>query len=621
MSSPDVQAPADQQDEPDSQPAPEAPAESLDNLPPALSSMWRLCRLGYHYEPALMGTAFVLALVAAVPDALLAVWFKLLGEGLLEHKPGLLEFAVVALAVSAVATWLIQTISTRLQRRFRDKVTIALESHVARLQADVPTIAHQERPEYLDRLSVLREQIFTLDHMYMSVFATAGWILRLAITIALLATVNPIMVTLVLFALPTVAATSWRPVVERNAQERGAQSDRLARHLFTLTTTASPGKELRLLGIGPHLADRRRTAWEEWYGPVAAARSRSSVWYAGGWAIFGAAYVGAIALAAAGPHASAASAILVLTAGARLSSYVGATVSEIGFLRGIWMDGSRRLAWLEDYASAAAAHADLPAPARITDGIRFDHVTFFYPGTSRPALSDVDLFLPSGSVVAVVGENGAGKTTLVKLLAKLYQPTSGRILVDGADLTRLDSVQWRQRMAGAFQDFFRFEFRAGQTIGLGDLPRMDSEPALATATDRAGARDVIDTLPAGLATQLGPTWHDGVDVSFGQWQKLALARGFMRDEPLVAALDEPTAALDAETEHQLFERYASRAHERRQSGSITILVSHRFSTVRMADLIVVLDGAHVAEHGTHDELMALGGRYADLYRIQASAYQ
>jgi len=614
MSSPEVTA--------DSPPTSVSSADaSVDDLPPSLSSMWRLCRLGYRYEPALMGTAFVLTLAAAVPDALLALWFKLLGEGLLEHKPGLLDFALIALAVSAVATWLVQTISTRLQRRFRDKVTIALESHVARLQADISTIAHQERPEYLDRLSVLREQIFTLDHMYMSVFATAGWILRLAITVALLATVSPVLVLLILFALPTVAATSWRPVVERTAQERGAQSDRLARHLFTVTTTASPGKELRLLGIGPQLSARRRAAWEQWYGPVGAARTRSSVWYAAGWAVFGAAYVGAIAIAATGQHASAASAILVLTAGARLSGYLGATVSELGFLRGTWMDGARRLAWLEDYAAAMAAAADMPAPDRIADGIRFEQVTFCYPGTGRPALSDVDLFLPSGCVVAVVGENGAGKTTLVKLLAQLYRPTSGRILVDGTDLTRLDPAQWRRRMAGAFQDFFRFELRAGEAIGLGDLPRMDSEPALAAAMDRAGAREVVGTLPGGLATQLGPTWQGGVDVSFGQWQKLALARGFMRDEPLIVALDEPTAALDAETEHQLFERYADRARERKQSGSITILVSHRFSTVRMADLIVVLDGARVAESGTHDELIARGGRYAELYRIQAAAYE
>jgi ATP-binding cassette, subfamily B, bacterial len=594
---------------------------AVDKLPPALSSMWRLCKLGYHYEPALMGVAFVMALFAALPDALLAVWFSLLGKGLLEHNASLLRFAIIALAVSAVSMWLLQTLSTRLQRRFRDKVTIALESHVARLQASISTIAHQERPEYLDRLSVLREQIFTLDHMYMSVFSTAGWILRLVITVALLMTVNPVLILLVLFAIPTVAATSWRPVVERTAQERGAQSDRLARHLFALTTTAAPGKELRVLGIGDRLADRRRAAWEQWYGPVAAARTRSSAWYAVGWAIFGVGYVGAIALVATRHGASPAAAILVLTAGARLSSYVGATVGEIGFLRGVWMNGSQRLAWLEDYAAVVARDADVPAPSQITDGIRFDHVSFSYPGSSGRALNDVSLFLPAGAVVAIVGENGAGKTTLVKLLAKLYHPDSGRILIDESDLAHIETTQWRSRLAGAFQDFFRFELLAGQTIGLGDLPRVDSEPAVVAALDRAGARDVVESLPAGLRTQLGPTWHEGVDVSFGQWQKLALARGFMRDEPLIVALDEPTAALDAETEHQLFERYASRAQERKTNGSITILVSHRFSTVRMADLIVVLAGAHAVEVGSHDELMALGGRYAELYQIQARAYR
>jgi ATP-binding cassette subfamily B protein len=353
---------------------------------------------------------------------------------------------------------------------------------------------------------------------------------------------------------------------------------------------------------------------------VAAARSRSAGWYAGGWAVFALGYAGAIALVATGPHANTAGAILVLSAGARLSSYLGATVGEIGFLRGTWMDGAQRLAWLEDYAGAAVQHADLPAPDGISEGIRLEHVTFRYPGSDRLALDDVSLFLPTGSVIAIVGENGAGKSTLVKLLAKLYNPTDGRILIDGADLARIDSARWRERLAGAFQDFFRFEFHAGQTIGIGDLPRLDVETALVTAADRAGARDLVDTLPAGLRTQLGPSWHEGVDVSYGQWQKLALARGFMRDEPLLVALDEPTAALDAETEHQLFERYAATAREARRKGSVTILVSHRFSTVRMADLIVVLDGARVAEAGSHEELLARGGRYADLYRIQAAGY-
>ncbi|HEY0936022.1 MAG TPA: ABC transporter ATP-binding protein [Trebonia sp.] len=598
-----------------------SPEQAVEPLPPALRSMWRLCRLGFRYEPALMGIAFVLSLAAAVPDALLAVWFKLLGEGLLEHQPGLLRFAVIALAVSATATWLLSTVSTRIQRRFRDKVTIALEAHVARLQAGIATIAHQERPEYLDRLAVLREETYTLDHMYMSVFSTVGWLLRLAITVVLLGTVNPVLVLLVLFAVPTVAATSWRPAVERNAQERGAQSVRRAAHFYALSTTASPGKELRVLGIGPALAARRRAAWEDWYGPVAAARSGSALWYAGGWAVFALGYAGAIALTATGSHASAAGAILVLTAGARLSSYLGAAVGEIGFLRGTWMDGAQRLAWLEDYAGAAAEQADQPAPERISEGIRLEHVTFCYPGAGKPALDDVSLFLPAGSVVAVVGENGAGKSTLVKLLARLYAPDSGRILVDGTDLARVDPGRWRERLAGAFQDFFRFEFQAAHTIGVGDLPRLDVEPALTVAAERAGAADLVEALPAGLRTQLGPSWPDGVDVSFGQWQKLALARGFMRDEPLLVVLDEPTAALDAETEHQLFERYAASARDGRENGSVTILVSHRFSTVRMADYIVVLDGARLAEAGSHEELLARDGRYAELYRIQAAGYR
>jgi ATP-binding cassette subfamily B protein len=182
---------------------------------------------------------------------------------------------------------------------------------------------------------------------------------------------------------------------------------------------------------------------------------------------------------------------------------------------------------------------------------------------------------------------------------------------------------WRTRLAGAFQDFFRFEFKARHTIGIGDTSRLDDETAVLTAVERAGAGDVLSRLPSGLDTQLGPTWPGGVEVSFGQWQKLALARGFMRDGPLLLVLDEPTAALDAETEHALFERYAAASRKKADAataGGITILVSHRFSTVRMADLIVVLDGARLVEAGSHEELMAKRGQYAELYSIQAAAY-
>jgi ATP-binding cassette subfamily B protein len=592
-------------------------------MPSALPAMWRLCRLGYQHEPLLLLAAFVLSLLAAVPDALLALWLAFLGQGLVHHHHGQVEAAAVGLGLSATATWLLRTVSMRIQRRFRDKVTIALESHVARLQASVATIAHQERPEYLDRLSVLRDQVFVLDHMYMSLFSTAGWILRLALTIGLLASIHPVLALLAIFAAPTVVTSSWRPAVERTVQERGARHDRLARHLFLAATTAPSGKEVRVTGIGPQLVRQRREAWERWYGPMAAARWATAAWHTLAWAVFGGAFVGAVVFVSSAIHGSVGAVLLVLAAGARLSSYIGGAVGEIGFLRGIWLDGSRRLVWLERYAASVVAEADLSPPERLNDGIRLEHVSFAYPGTDRLVLDDVTLQLPAGAVVAVVGENGAGKSTLVKLLCKLYEPDGGQILVDGVPLGRIRPEEWRARLAGAFQDFFRFEFQALQSVGVGDVARISDEPAVGSAVSRAGAGDVVSALVSGLATQLGPTWPGGVDVSFGQWQKLALARGFMRDGPLLLVLDEPTAALDAETEHALFERYAEAARRKgdRSSGRITVLVSHRFSTVRMADLIVVLDGSRVVETGTHEELAARGGPYAELYGIQAASYR
>jgi ATP-binding cassette subfamily B protein len=596
-----------------------AKKKPADELPPTMSSMWRLCRLGHQYEPSLMLVAFTLSLAAALPDSLMALWFKLIGDGAMRRDTRLVVIAAAALGVSATLTWFLSVVTTRVQRRFRDRVTIALEAHVARLQATIATIAHQEVPEYLDRLAMLRDQVFVLDHMYWSLFTTCSWMLRLGVVVALLVSIHPALILLAVFALPTVLTSTWRPGVERLAQERAAPFNRLARHLFIVTTTAPPGKEVRVTGIGEKLAVERRRAWESGYGPLSSSRWASALWHTAAWAVFGAAYVGAVVFVAIGLHGSAGNVLLVLVAGARLSAYVGATVGEIGFLRGFWSYGARRLVWLENYAASVAASADVPVPARLTKGIRFDHVSFAYPGTGRLVLNEVSLDLPAGSVVAIVGENGAGKSTLVKLLARMYEPTAGRILVDDVELGRMPALEWRERLAGAFQDFFRFEFTARRAVGVGDVPRLDDETAVVTAVARAGADDVVVKLTAGLETQLGPTWPGGVEVSFGQWQKLALARGFMRDRPLVLVLDEPTAALDAETEHALFERYAAAASD--NQGRLTILVSHRFSTVRMADLIVVLDGSRVVEVGSHAELMTRGGQYAELYNIQAAAYR
>ena len=582
--------------------------------------MWRLCRLGYQHEPGLLIFAVLATVLAALPDALLALWLKILADGVVDHSASEVWFAVSAMAVSVTCTWLLKVVSDRITRRFRDKVTIALETHVATLQASVSGIEIHERQEYLDRLAVLRNQIFVLDHMYMSVLATLGWIIRLVVTLALLASIHPVLILLLLFGLPTVVSSSRRPVAERQVEERVAQHSRRAEHLFNLATTAAAGKEVRLTGIGPELITRRRQEWERWYEPVAKARWRTALSYAVSWAIFGIGFVAAIAFVVLGLQAPVGTVLLILAAGARLSSYIGAATGEIGFLRGTWMDGSRRLVWLETYAAEQLAEQDLDAPDRIDHGIRMDHVSFSYPGTDRRVLDDISLELPAGSVVAVVGENGAGKSTLVKLLCKLYEPGNGMITVDDQPLNRIRTDQWRDRIAGAFQDFYRFELPALSSIGVGDLPHVDDHERVETAVGRAGATDLLDRLPEGLDTQLGNTWPGGAELSFGQWQKVALSRGFMRPEPLLLILDEPTAALDAETEHELFERYAD-AVRSRCNGGITILVSHRFSTVAMADLIVVLDGSRLAQVGSHAELIRQDGPYAELYRIQSSAYR
>ncbi|MDA0352650.1 MAG: ABC transporter ATP-binding protein [Chloroflexi bacterium] len=600
------------------------PADTPEELPPALPAMWRMFVLGLREQPTLLFVSFALTLVASLPAVLGPFWMRMLSDGAVDGDRRLIEIAAVGLAVAAVGTWFLRTLSDRIQRRFRDRMTIALERHVAGLQSNAATIELHERPEYLDRLEVLRNQVFVLDHLYMSIFMTTGWLFQLLLLVALLTTVHPALVLLLVAAIPTFYASGWRAAVERDAEEASASDSRFSRHIFETATDVSASKEIRVMGAGARLVERREDAWQRWYDTVSAARWGSAVWYSLGWAIFAGSFIAAAVFVSAGINGTPGEVVLVLSSGILLASYIGAAVGEIGFLRGIWLDGARRLVWLERYVEAKQSIGDVPAPDTLTEGIRLRDVSFAYPGTDRLVLDHVDLELPAGAVVAIVGENGAGKTTLVKLLARMYEPTSGRIEIDGHDLSRMSAEEWRERLAGAFQDFFRFEFLAHETVGLGDVPRIEDRVAVGAAVGRAGADDVVSRLREGLDTQLGPTWPGGVEMSFGQWQRLALARGFMRDDPLLLILDEPTAALDAETEHALFERYASAArggHSDAANGRITLLVSHRFSTVRMADLIVVMDGAHVVEVGTHSALVARGGKYAELYEIQAASYR
>ena len=260
------------------------------------------------------------------------------------------------------------------------------------------------------------------------------------------------------------------------------------------------------------------------------------------------------------------------------------------------------------------------APDRLHEGIGLHGVSFTYPGTDEPVLHHVDLTIGAGTTVAIVGENGAGKTTLVKLLAGMYVPTAGFVTVDGVDLATLDIESWRASLSGAFQDYLRLEATAQVVVGVGDSSAMTDRMRVEHAVDRGGARRVVDRLPGGLHAHIGKTYADGAELSGGQWQRLAIARGMMRESPLCLILDEPTAALDPEAEQLLFDAYRSTAEAATARGAVTVLISHRFSTVRMADHIVVLAQGEVVEQGTHDELMALDGQYARMYRQQAEAY-
>jgi len=303
------------------------------------------------------------------------------------------------------------------------------------------------------------------------------------------------------------------------------------------------------------------------------------------------------------------------------STLANATADSGGMLA--TLTTADRLMWLEDHhAAALAAAGPEPAPPSLRSAISLRDLSFQYPGTERVVLSHLDLNFPAGSTVAIVGENGSGKTTLVKLLLGMYRPTSGAIEVDGVPLAAIDYDAWRARCTAGFQDFSRFNLPAVETIGVADLPDLTSEPLALAALDRAGAPELPDQLPDGLSTYVGSPFTGGRNLSGGQWQKLALGRAMRSPQPLLMVLDEPTASLDAHAEHALFERYAAAAAGYASAaGTVTILVSHRFSTAAMADLIVYLEDGRVIEAGTHDQLLSSSGRYAELFNLQAQGYR
>ncbi|MER7243462.1 ABC transporter ATP-binding protein [Kribbella sp. NPDC000426] len=477
-------------------------------------------------------------------------------------------------------------------------------------------LAQREQPAYLDEVQRIREERDGLGSMVNAVAGLLRAAAVLVVTSVLLARVDPVLLVLVAVALVSLVISRRARDLRVAAQEATSEPERLRRHLFDVATSSDSGKELRIFGLGAELRARHHRVSDRIIGVRKTADRKAAVLESFDALVSAAAFVGAIVLIirhAVGGTATPGDVVLVI---GLAGSVGGAVVNGVAYLgQFFWvLRVATRLVALQD-RTRIVDQPTIETAAALSREIQLENVSFAYPGSDRPVIDDLSLELPAGSVVALVGENGAGKTSLVKLLSGFYRPDSGRITVDGTDLA--DVPAWWQRVSGTYQDYATFEFLARETVGVADLDRLTDRNVLA-AMERAGATDVRTILPRGLDTQLGSAWDDGVDLSGGQWQKLALARGLMRAHPALVVFDEPTAALDPPTEHALFEQIASQA---RRPGTVTLLISHRFSTVTMADLIVVLSNGKILETGTHQQLINSNGTYAELYHLQATAYR
>jgi ATP-binding cassette subfamily B protein len=555
---------------------------------------------------------------------LFAAFLGMVVDGALRGDARRVALGGAGIAAVRVAAFVGLWCGSWIRIRLTEEVGFELDRRIAALSAGLPGVEHHERADYQDRLELLRQQQGVLGGALNTLIYTANTVVAGVGTLAVLAWVSPWLLLLVPFALPALPVAALQQRWLRDAEARSATPARRARKLQGLTVDRAAGMELRLFGLVPEILARMGRSWHESRAPLLAARMRGAVLESAAELLFLAALGGAVVLMlwrAGRGEATAGEVVTALYLGQQVIPSVVEPVRNVAGL-GEVVRAAGRLLWLQDYADeqGRACPGARPAPARLERAIVFDNVSFRYPGTGRYALRDVSFTLPAGTVVALVGENGAGKTTLVKLLCRMYEPTSGCIRIDGVDLAEIGIDAWRARLTAAFQDFARLELTAGQAVGAGDLPRMDDDGAALQALDRAGGTGVLQALPGGLGTQLGARWEGGVDLSTGQWQRLALGRALMRRDPLVAVFDEPTASLDAYAEHALFERYAREARAGAGRGSITVLVSHRFSTVRSADVILVVGGGGILEMGGHDELLRLGGLYAELYGIQARAY-
>lgn len=592
-----------------------------------LRRLWRrahaLFGIAYRAAPGLAIWTTLLSLTAGLLGVIYPIGFRVLVDGTTAHNGRRVIVGVVVIGVSVGASWGARVAGAMSASRLTDATNLSLGLRIGQLVNAAPYLEHFERPEHLAEIDNLRAQRRTLaggPRQLLSLLQTAVQVIAVIVLIALV--YPPVLLVPVLAIAPGLADRRASKIQKRSADDL-ADGSRLLGDLFTLASTASPARELRTFGVTGAVLERHAELSTKVNRQALAAARRSALWEASGWAVYALGFAAGIivlVLRAAHGDTSPGAVVEAVSLIRRSQRQLGSATDTAGsFMTANTTAG--RLIWLEDYVAQSKATANAPIPDRIEDGITLSGVAFTYPGQAAQALRDVDLHLPAGSTVAIVGENGAGKSTLIKLLLGMYRPSRGKITLDGLDLATVDVTQWRAMATGAFQDFVRYNMTMSDGVGLGDLPRIDEREEVGRAVGHAGATDLVERLPQGFDTLLG-AYVGGRSLSGGEWQRLALARGFMRDRPLLIVLDEPTASLDAPTEAALFARYHEAARRLgAANGAITVLVSHRFSTVHVADKIVVLEDATVAEQGTHAELMARGGTYAQLYELQARGYR
>jgi ATP-binding cassette subfamily B protein len=537
--------------------------------------------------------------------------------------------SVVLWAVGASACALVTNAGDRFRLGMRgylgERVGLGVDEEVVGTTARLDTIAHVEQPEYLDRVSLVLGRGGALVQALWAPWETVSSVVGLVISAVLFAEINPwLWVVAALVAAPILGNRRGHAVL-RAAGLAAAPNERLARRLFETAVDPGTGKETRVYRGERRLLKMQRRAWDEATEEQYRAGLRASWIMFAGWAVFVSGYVAGLALVAemvVQGERSAGTLLLAVTLAAQLRGQVERTMYG---LKGLQAGGAviEHYLWLRDYAAEqdrktlAMRGRNEPQqhPEALREGITLEGIGLRYPNASRDALSGVSVHLPAGALVSVVGEYGSGKSSLVKLLLRLYQPTEGRILVDGVDLADMDCAQWRGSCSAAFQDFVRYPTSLAVAIGLGAPQAMSDPESVGAAAEVGGAAALAAELPDGLQTRLGSSFG-GIDLSEGQWQKVALSRACMPPSPVFVALDEPTAALDAPSERAVFRRFAevSRAWGRRW-GTVTLLVSHRLGAIADADLILVLRDGRLVELGDHDSLMRQRGYYAELYHL------